>query len=481
MKVCTRRDALTGIGTLAGAAILSGCAVNPVTGKREFMIMGESKEIAMGQQAHPEIVKQYGRFENDEIQSWFTEKGKEMAKVTHRRDLPYSFTVLDSPVVNAFAVPGGYVYVTRGILGYFNNEAQFAGVLAHEFGHINYRHSAAKYSKAQLAGLALGVGSIFSEEFNRYAAFAQVGVSLMFLKFSRDDERQADHAGVEYSSLVGYDAVEMSVFFNTLERMRPKGGSLPSWASTHPDPGDRVKATRSQALKFQKAHTDRTYMVRRNEYLDLVDGMPFGDDPRQGYVKDNMFYHPGMRFIFPVPENWNLTNNPAEVRIAPEKQGVLIIFTAAQGETPAVASTKFVTDNKVTVETTSALEINGMNAQRTQGQVGDESATYAIVSHFIKKDDTVFSFHGLSAPTDVQQYLPLFDSTAHGFKNLDDHRMIDVSPDIIQVRTAGTQKTCREIFNDMGVPEDKVEELAIVNGFELNQVIPAGTRIKIVV
>jgi predicted Zn-dependent protease len=228
MRALKRREALACLFNLTGTALLAGCAVNPVTGKREFMLMSENQEIALGKSAHGDIVKTYGLYDNPAIQNWFNERGQEMALITHRSNLKYTFTVLDSPVVNAFAVPGGYVYVTRGILGYFNNEAQFAGVLAHELGHVNARHSAEMYSKAQLANLTIGIGSIFSEEFAKYAQFASIGVSLMFLKFSRDDERQADRLGVEYSSKVGYDAAEMSVFFHTLERLQPSGGSLPA-------------------------------------------------------------------------------------------------------------------------------------------------------------------------------------------------------------------------------------------------------------
>lgn len=258
-----RREAITRMGMYAGTALLSGCAVNPVTGKREFMLMSEAQEIEMGNEAHGQIVAEYGSYVDSSMQDWFNEKGQEMAAITHRKHLTHHFTVLDSPVINAFAVPGGFVYVTRGILGYFNDEAQFAGVLAHELGHVNARHTAARYSKAKLANFGLAVGSIFSEEFAKYSQFVSLGTTLLFLKFSRNDERQADKLGVEYSSAVSYDAVHMSDFFKTLERLRPEGGSLPSWQSTHPDPGDRINATRKMALAYQNNHPDMTFVAKK--------------------------------------------------------------------------------------------------------------------------------------------------------------------------------------------------------------------------
>ena len=159
-----------------------------------------------------------------------------------------------------------------------------------------------------------------------------MGTQLLFLKFSRSDERQADNYGVEFSSKLAYDATSVSEFFSTLERMRPEGGSLPAWQSTHPDPGDRVKATRKQALAFQRNHEDIEFNLKREEYLDRIDGLVFGEDPRQGYVSDNMFYHPGMKFQFPVPQGWEVSNMPNEVRLYPEKQNALLIFKMAQGE-----------------------------------------------------------------------------------------------------------------------------------------------------
>ncbi len=480
MKSFTRREALAGILGITGVTTLPGCSVNPVTGKREFMLMSERQEIALGEKAHTDILTSYGTYGDDSIQSWFDARGQEMAQYTHRNNLNYTFIVLDSPVVNAFAVPGGYVYVTRGILGYFNNEAQFAGVLGHELGHVNARHSAARYSKAQLATITLGVGSIFSEEFAKYAQFASVGAQLLFLKFSRDDEREADKLGVEYSSADGYDAVEISTFFHTLKRMHPGGGSLPAWQSTHPDPGDRVNATRTQAQNYQKSHPDIEFAVKRIEYLELIDGLVFGNDPRQGYVKDNMFIHPEMKFMFPIPPGWTLTNNPSEVRMSPEKGNAISIFTVSPGDTVQSAAMQFVADNEVTLSNSQTLTVNGMNAYHTTGTISSEEGNIAISSHFIKKDNTVFVFHGLAGEADFGLYAGLFDTSALGFSILSDRSLIEVSPERIEVRAVNAATTFRDAINGFGIPEDKIEELSIINGFEADDTLTSGTRIKII-
>jgi predicted Zn-dependent protease len=181
------------------------------------MLMSKGQEIAMGQQSDPEIVAFFGLYDDERLQRFINEKGKQMAAVSHRKELPYEFKIVDSPVVNAFAVPGGFVYFTRGIMAHFNNEAEFAGVLGHEIGHITARHSAKQYSNAMLGQIGLVAGSVISPEFAQLADVAQQGLQLLFLKFGRDAESQSDKLGVEYSTKIGYDASEMAGFFSTLD------------------------------------------------------------------------------------------------------------------------------------------------------------------------------------------------------------------------------------------------------------------------
>lgn len=476
----SRRKALADIGLLAGLSLVSGCAVNPVTGKRELMLMSEAEEISLGKEAHGQILAEYGSYGDETMQSWFTEHGKEMAVVTQRRNLPWTFTVLDSPVINAFAVPGGYIYVTRGILGYFNNEAQFAGVLAHELGHVNARHTASTYSKSKLANVGLAVGSIISEKFAQFADLASLGTSLLFLKFSRDDERQADQLGVQYSSAVGYDAVQMSDFFQTLERLHPGGGSLPAWQSTHPDPGDRIVATKRMALAYQSKHPEVKFVSRRDDYLDRINGLVFGDNPLHGYLDGDMFYHPEMKFQFPTPKGWKMTNLPTEVRLSPEKQNALLIFTLAQGVDANAAATAFQSGNNVQISSSTAVTVNGRKGVKAIGQMQGQNQTLGIVSYYIPMDGKVFTFHGLSASTDHGGFLAVFESSAMGFDNIKDASKIKVTPKKIEVRIVTTNTTFKDALNKFGVPEDKLNELAIINGVGETDVISAGSRIKIV-
>jgi len=322
--------------------VIIRCAVNPVTGKRELMLLSESDEIALGKQTDEQIIQTYGLYQDAELTGYIDAMGQDMAKLTHRPQLPYSFKILDTPVVNAFAVPGGYVYFTRGILSYFNNEAELAGVMGHELGHVNARHSAVQYSRAQFVTLGLGVGMIFSEKFRQYAGLAQFGVSMLFLRFSRDNERQADDLGVEYSMKSGYDANAMASFFDTLERMNPGSdrSGLPGWFSTHPNPVDRVGAVKRKTQEFRSQLTG-PFQYNRNGYLARLDGLVHGEDPRQGYVEGNAFYHPAMAFTFPVPGDWTLNNTPSQVQIVSKAEDAAILFTLGSAASPGAEAQQF--------------------------------------------------------------------------------------------------------------------------------------------
>ncbi|MCA1759346.1 MAG: M48 family metalloprotease, partial [Bacteroidales bacterium] len=281
--------------------IVPSCAVNPVTGKKQLMLMSEAQEIEMGRQYDPQVISTFGQYQNEQLLQFIQTKGEEMGKLSHRPNLQYHFRILDTPVLNAFAVPGGYIYFTRGILAQFNNEAELIGVLGHEMGHITARHTVSSQSKQQLGQLILVGGMIASEEFREFAGYAMQGMQLLFLKFSRDNERESDWIGVEYASKIQYDAQKMAEFFKVLNKTNTASdhGGIPTFLSTHPDPGDRYTAVTQQAEMWKDSLKYTNWLVNENSYLQMIDGMVYGEDPRQGYVDSNVFYHPEMKFRFP--------------------------------------------------------------------------------------------------------------------------------------------------------------------------------------
>ncbi len=463
-------------------AFLISCATNPVTGKPELMLLSKSDEIELGKKTDKQVVNSYGIYQNEELNNYISQIGMKMAKLSHRPDLPYEFKILDTPVINAFAVPGGFVYFTRGILAHLNSEAEVAGVMGHEIGHVTARHSAKQYSKAQLTQLGLGLGAILSEDFRQYAGFAQFGAQLLFLKFSRDNERQSDKLGVQYSTKAGYNATEMANFFETLDRMQPEdGGGLPGWLSTHPNPEDRVVKIRDMAQEWKRKVTAKNFEIRRDDYLNKINGLVFGNDPRQGYAENGVFYHPELTFKFPVPSKWKLNNTPSQVQIVNEDEDAVIIFSLGSESSPANAASKFLSDSKATVINQSTTSVNGLSAYQVNSEISTQDGMLRVLSYFIEKGNNIFVFHGFTAQSKFSTYQPVFHSTMTGFDELNDRNKINVSPDRIRIKKVNKSATLESTLLAMGAEKDNLEKLSLVNGMKLSEKVSPNMLIKTIV
>ncbi|GJM30904.1 MAG: peptidase M48 [Cyclobacteriaceae bacterium] len=443
--------------------------------------MSESQEIAMGKQSDPAIVAQYGLYQNEAMQKFIDEKGQQMAKVSHRPNLDFEFKILDSPVVNAFAVPGGYVYFTRGIMAHFNNEAEFAGVLGHEIGHVTARHSAKQYSKQQVAQVLMVGGMLVSPEFAQFGNEAQQGLGLLFLKFGRDNESESDKLGVEYSTKIGYDAQQMAGFFHTLDRLSQESGAgeIPSFLSTHPHPADRFENVKKMATEQQAKLSGQTFKIERNAYLQMVDGLVYGEDPRQGFVEDNVFYHPELKFQFPYPTGWKLHNSPTQVQMAPENGKALLVFTISSEKNPEAAAKSFAEQYKLTVKESEKTNVNGFPAFSMLAEQKSDQQSLTILSYFIEKDSNIYVFLGLSNTADFSQYGQALANTMIRFDKLTDSRKLNVKPTRIKVEKVPRNMNLSQVFTYFKISESDHNELAVLNGMELNQEVTAGSLIKV--
>ena len=460
---------------------LFSCAVNPVTGKAELMLLSEEDEIKMGQQTDPEIRRMYGVYTDHDLDVYVASLGNRMGHISHRPNLNYEFKVMDSPAINAFAVPGGYVYLTRGILAYLDNEAQLAGVIGHEIGHITARHSAQQYSKAQLAQVGLGLGAMVLEDFAGLGQLAGQGLGLLFLKFSRDNERQADQLGVEYSSKVGFDAREMAHFFETLDKMQDHNkGGLPFFLTTHPNPENRVGAVKLAAEKWQQSLGLTDPKINRNSYLTMISGIVFGEDPRQGFVENNVFFHPGMQFMFPVPGGWQLNNLPSEVQMASKDKRAAIVFLPGSEATPKAEAKKFIAESEAAVYSSQDVMVNGFKGHALTSGVMTQSGAVKILSYFIKKDSYLFVFHGFTSEQAFDSYQTAFKQTMTGFKVLLDSAKLGVQPDRILLKKTGGRMSLRTALTQMGTTPSDLEKVALLNGRELTDEVPANTYLKVI-
>ncbi len=479
MVMMSRRDALLHLGAATSVLLVSDCAVSPVTGQRELILISRDEEVALGRQAHPQILNVYGAYDDAQLQSYVQTMGQQLLQAAPR-NFEYTFTLVDDPAVNAFAVPGGFVYFTRGIMAYFNDAAQFAGVMGHEIVHVAARHYAQQYSRAQIAQLGIGLGGIFVDEIRQFGELINLGTQLLFLRYSRGAETEADTYGTEYMLQVGYDGVRLGEFFNTLNRLQAGSSSLPEWASTHPDPGARASRVRNLATEFQRENPERTYIVNRNDYLQRINGMVFGNDPRDGYVENNIFYHPRMQVQFPIPSGWVYANQASEVRMSPRDQSALLIFQSPEGQNPRTVAERFVAANRIRVQQSRAITVGNMNGFHVLGAVASEGQELAISSYFIQSGNTVFAFHGVAPPNRFNTYNPTFQRTVNGFRRITESARLNVSPQRVTVRTVGAAMTLQQALANFGAPSGQHQQHAVLNGMALNDRLAAGTRIKVI-
>ncbi|MFP5345218.1 MAG: M48 family metalloprotease, partial [Gammaproteobacteria bacterium] len=289
------------------AAMLPGaCAVNPVTGQSDFVLMSEEQEIKIGRDAAPQIIKEFGQYEGQALQDYVQRVGEKLAANSHRANLVYRFTVLDTADVNAFALPGGYIYITRGLLAYLDSEAELAAVLGHEIGHVTARHSVRQQSAAQAADLGYTLGSILLPELRNQAAqqaFSVVGGALLS-GYGREHELEADRLGAEYLARSGYDPQAIIKVIGVLkdqesfERQlaREEGREARVYHglfATHPDNDTRLQQVVASAEQFRGGQTTE---VRRDDYLRALDGLTFGDSEKEGVRRGSAFYHADLGF-----------------------------------------------------------------------------------------------------------------------------------------------------------------------------------------
>jgi len=469
--------------------LLPACATNPVTGKKHFSIISEAQEIEMGKGYDPQVVASMGIYDNPQLQQFLEAKGMEMARQSHRPNLPWTFRIVDSPVVNAFAVPGGFIYFTRGIMAHFNNEAQFAGVLGHEIGHVTARHTVRQQSRQTLAQIGLIGGMILSPEVASQGESLMQGMQLLFLKFGRDAESESDKLGVDYSTLVGYDAKEMAGFFFTLDRLT--GGAenrIPTFLSTHPDPVDRERKVEEMARAKQSelaAQGQSNFVVGRDRYLLMLDGMIYGEDPRQGFVENNNFYHPELKFQYRLPVSWQTQNSPQVVQTVEPNGKAAIQLRLAQGSDPNTAAQQFASENQLQVIANSQRNINGfpsviMVAQTAaQNEQGQAQQVVKVKAGFISYGGNIYMLLGLAAQADFPRYELTFDNTITSFNRLTDQRLLNKQPERLRIATVSSNRTLQSALQGEGIPQNRIDEFSILNGMQLNEQVAKGTLIKV--
>ena len=463
--------------TLALVVLCAACATNPVTGKKELALISRSQEVSMGREAAEGVGRSIGIYPDSDLQDYVSRLGKTMAARSERPDLPWSFQVVDDPAVNAFALPGGFIFVTRGILAYLNSEAELVAVLGHEIGHVTARHSVNQMSKAQLAQMGFAVGTILNPEFSDVGEAAGTGLGLLFLKFGRNDERQADELGFRYALTGGYDVREMLDVFETLDRVggSDDGGRLPEWLSTHPDPGNRRMATEARLAAIQQDLAGLS--VYRGAYLKQIDGLQYGENPRHGYFEGAVFSHPDFQLRLDFPEGWKSRNQVASVTGLSPAQDALVELTLAREGTPDQAAQEFLSGTGLRAGSSSSENVNGLPAvtSRFTAQSGQKLLEGVVL--FISHKGSVYRVVGYAPAARYQEYERIILKSLESFRPLTDPAALAVQPARLSLVEVERELTVEQFHRQF--PSDiPLAQIALINGLRESSLIKAGQVMK---
>ena len=468
------------------ALVTTACATNPATGKRQISLMSEEQEIATGQQSDVEVRREMGLYGDRNLQDYVTDVGMKLARVSERPNLPWHFTIVDVPAINAFALPGGYIYITRGIMPFLDSAAQMAGVLGHEIGHVTARHAAEQYSKSTGASLGVLLGSIFAgPAAGSIAELGQSGVGLLLLKYSRDDEAQADGLGVRYLARAGWDPAGIPQMLTTLGRVEEASDNkgVPNWLLTHPAPEDRVQ--RVQAAVQQAEAGAARFTIDREDYLNRINGLAYGDNPDEGVVRGSSFLHRNLRMAVDFPVGWDVTNGQTEV-VAKEPGGTSLMILQEirqpQGRTIddiALLQMQRAGFRSITGDRTT---INGLTAfiGTYDGSFRDLGRVQVRAAH-VTLDRKVFLVAGIAPIAAYVKAEPAFSQSITSFRLLSRGDVEGIRANRIDLYTARAGDTWQSIAARQGNGVVKATTLAIMNNHALNEQPRPGERLKIVV
>lgn len=400
--------------------LLAGCAQNPVTGQSDFVMMSEGQELAIGRQSDEQVKKQYKVYESKALQDYVDSVGQKIARKSHRPNLQYHFTVLDTADINAFALPGGFVYITRGILAYLNSEAELAAVLGHEIGHVTARHGVRQQSAAQAANIGLTVASIFVPEINTVGAqnLSNLIGGALLSGYGREHELEADHLGAIYLARTEYDPQAIIKVIGVLKNQELQDAQLAKQEgreprryhglfASHPDNDTRLQKAVGDADQL----TSTVHFDGRSEFMKATDGLVFNDNSEQGVVRNNRFYHGELGIAVQFPRDWQVHNLPtALIAVSPQGEAQIQMKMDEKPGGSAADYARRLAGYGAQVE---ALDVNGLPAAlfhstNSAGGViyhnrrafilqGQAKTREALAAHRDEINSTVRSFHALSA------------------------------------------------------------------------------------
>lgn len=482
---------------LAVLVIASACTIqkNPVSGNKRAMAYTWEEEVEIGQSVNQEIIAEYGLYDDADITDYVDRLSQEVLANSHMRredtdrqfrETEFYFQVLDSPVVNAFALPGGYVYFTRGLMAHLNNEAQLSVVIGHEIGHVAARHASQRAFQQQLGQIAVIGGAVLGQELlglpgGEILNLSSQAAQLLFLSYSRDAERESDQLGVEYAAMTGFKAAEGAEFFTSLKRISAQSGqSIPTMLSTHPDPGQREQRIPELAKQWSEKGYEMT-TINKDRYFEMLDGMVFGDNPRNGFVEDGNFVHPDMEFQFPVPEGWQTINQQQQVvLVSPEEDAVIIFRIDSESDSPQSSIQQFIGQEGITVNSRSEGQSSGQfSAYSANVTIAQQEGNLRAVIYAVEFGDQIFRFINYTPEGQFSTYRDALTGVPSEFDRLTDERLLNIQPVRLQLVQTGRSGEFSSFLPNQLPMDITPEDVAIINQVQLETTIESGRFLKI--
>jgi predicted Zn-dependent protease len=454
------------------------------------------QEKAEGAKAHPEILAEFGGNYESPQTAYVVKVGKNIAVQSGLGNAQSDFTVsfLNSSVNNAFAIPGGYIYITRQLTALCNSEAEMAGVLGHEVGHVAARHSKKRQRSATLANILGTVGSIggalLGDNGGLIGAIGGLAkdysgtlAQVLTLKYSRGQEQEADDLGIQYLSKAGYDPTALSDMLTSLAMQttvdaRAAGqnaGGVPEWASTHPDPAKRVVRALANAKRYPASN-----VRRQNEYFAAIDGMLYGDDPKQGVIEGQEFLHPDMRLKFAIPAGYGMQNSSQAVIIngnGGKAQFTTLPYSGDKAAYIEAAYKSVAGDQKVNYGSIQSTTVNGIPAFYATAVVAGQNGAQNEVTVFAYAFSATNAYHFVTiAPANASPFNSMYQS----MRQLSATEAAAIKPRKVRVLTVGKGDTISSLAAKMAYSDLKTERFMALNGLRSDAALAVGKRIKIV-
>ena len=467
--------------------IVTGCVQNKATGDRQLVILSQDEENNIGAREHPKIIKAFGGiYEDKNLQEYINNIGNRLAANSELPDIRWTFTILDSPVVNAFALPGGYIYVTRGLISLANDESEIASVIGHEIAHVTARHTAERHAKATISGLGLEILDIVIGR-PIVSNLANIGMQGILSSFSRSQELEADKLGIRYIKKSNYDTEGSTRFLSRLDVLtkisnEKNSNLINSIFATHPKTLDRVQYSKTLATNLSS-----DVMRNKAKFLFAIDNMVYGDSSKHGVIRDNLFLHLDLNFKFEVPKDYKIDNQENAVISNNKDNTVVIIFDglinqesislieiveANIGRSRLYNYDEFLINNRVaiSVEDKSLVNYNGAKYNRK---------VYLIAWN----NKRVWRFTVLSAPNLLDNSILEAENIVMSFDSLSNYDRKIAQPSRIKIIKVLEGDTINSLSQNMAVSKNKKELFCVLNGIDCsseNASLSIGEPIKMI-